>query len=73
MVNFGSWQSPNEFSTGGIARYFEDWKREENAARGRKMPFMDGHYIYDLLLMRLFFLKNKFIAPKPLPYGRFNQ
>jgi len=27
MVDFGFRQGPSEFSTAGIARYFEDWKR----------------------------------------------
>ena len=31
------------FETAGIARYFEDFKKCEDAAPGQKMPFMDGH------------------------------
>jgi hypothetical protein len=50
MVDFGSGQGLSNFETGGIAGYSEDSagaslraQKSENAALGRKMPFMDGH------------------------------
>ncbi|CAD7847171.1 MAG: hypothetical protein [Olavius algarvensis Delta 4 endosymbiont] len=49
MVNFGSGQGLSDFETAGIAGYFEDSaiaslraQKSENAALGRKMPFVDG-------------------------------
>ena len=50
MVDFGSEQGLSNLETGGIAGYFEDSAKaslrapkSENAALGRKMPFVDGH------------------------------
>ena len=45
MVDFGSGQGLSNFETAGIAGYFEDFQKSENAALGRKMPFVDGHYL----------------------------
>jgi len=50
MVDFGSGQGLSDFETAGIAGYSEDSaeaslraQKSENAALGRKMPFVDGH------------------------------
>jgi len=59
MVDFGSWQGYSLFETAGIARYFEDFKKARNAARGQKMPFMDGHYLVLITLNIFFFLLPK--------------
>ena len=51
MVDFGSEQGLSNFETdgvavpaiAGIAGYFEDFQKSENAALGQKMLFVDGH------------------------------
>jgi hypothetical protein len=43
VVDFGSWQGSSVFATAGIVRLFRGLQKSENAARGRKMPFVDGH------------------------------
>jgi hypothetical protein len=50
MVDFGSGQGFRNFETAVIAGYFEDSakaslraQKSENAALGRKMPFVDGY------------------------------
>jgi len=41
MVDFGSWQGSSVFATAGIVCLFRGLQKSENAARGRKMPFVD--------------------------------
>ena len=55
MVDFVSEQGLSIFETAGIACYFEDFEKCENAALGRKMPFMDGHLNKRLYLNHIFF------------------
>jgi hypothetical protein len=43
MVDFGPEQGQSISETAGIACYFEDFRKCDNAALGKKMPFMDGH------------------------------
>jgi hypothetical protein len=52
MGDFGSWQGPSEFATGGIAQLFRGLKTSKNAARGRKMPFTDGHDLSALPILK---------------------
>jgi non-ribosomal peptide synthetase component F len=45
MVDFGSGQDRSDFETAGVVVLRRGFQKSENAGRGRKMPFMDGHYL----------------------------
>ena len=45
MVHFGSGQGLNFFAATGIVLLFQGLQKSENAAPGRKMPFLNGHWI----------------------------
>jgi hypothetical protein len=45
MVDFGFGQGRKSFETVGVVRLRRGFQKIENAGRGRKMPFMDGHYL----------------------------
>jgi len=45
MVDFGSEQGLSVFASTGIVGLFRGLQKSENAALGRKMPFLDGHYL----------------------------
>ncbi len=45
IVDFGSRQGRRIFSTAGVVRLRRGSEKSENAVLGRKMLFLDGHYI----------------------------
>jgi hypothetical protein len=45
IVDFGSRQGSRIFSTAGVVRLRRGSKKSENAVLGRKMLFLDGHYL----------------------------
>ncbi len=45
IVDFGSRQGHRIFSTAGVVSLRRGSKKSENAVLGRKMLFLDGHYL----------------------------
>jgi hypothetical protein len=45
MVDFGSGQGRSEIETAGVVALRRGFQSSENAGLGRKMPFLDGHYL----------------------------
>ena len=45
VVDFGFWQGRSRRAPTGVARLRRGPTGSESAARGQKMPFMDGHYL----------------------------
>ena len=43
MVDFGFGQGRSDFEAAGVVRLRRGFQKSENAGRGRKMPFLDGH------------------------------
>ena len=52
MVDFGSGQGRRAFGTAGVVKPRRGFQKRENAGLGRKMPFMDGHYLRGLSYYR---------------------
>jgi hypothetical protein len=46
MVDFGFWQGRIRLAPTGVARLRRGPTEGENAVRGQKMPFLDGHWAY---------------------------
>ena len=45
MVDFGSGQGRSEIETAGVVALRRGFQSSENVGLGRKMPFLDGHYL----------------------------
>jgi hypothetical protein len=46
MVDFGSGQGRRLFATGGVVNLRRGLQKDENAGLDQKMPFRDGHYLF---------------------------
>lgn len=53
MVDSGSRHGSNEFAAAGIVGLFSGLQMRENAAEGRKMPFIDGHCVPTVIIQHI--------------------
>jgi len=67
MVDLGSGQGRSDFATAGVAALRRGLQKSENAGLGRKMPFMDGHY---LILSIITLILTHLLTNNPSQYKR---
>ena len=67
MVDLGSGQGRSNFATAGVAALRRRLQKSENAGLGRKMLFMDGHY---LILSIITLILTHLLTNNPFQYKR---